>query len=55
MFTVLDGYKTYTVAVVSIVWALYGMWAGFISMEVGSGLISTALLASGLRHGISKS
>jgi len=53
MFSKLNGLKTYIVAALTIIWALYGMWAGFISTEIGSSLISTALLASGLRHGMS--
>jgi len=50
-----NGYKTYALCGLSILWGLYGMWKGFIPTDVGTQIISTALIGSGLRHSIANS
>lgn len=50
----LNGYKTYIVALCTIVWSIYGISAGLIDNAQGIAIIGLALQGAGLRHGISK-
>lgn len=51
----MNGKKTYLVGILTIVFAGLGIGLGKMTWEAGSAMISTALLAMGLRHGISNS
>ena len=49
-----DGYKTYFVCLLSVLWAGYGVYSGFISYDVGTSMVQMALIGSGIRHAVSK-
>jgi len=51
----MQGYKTYIVAAITVIWALYGMLSGNLDIGAGVQLISTSGLAAALRHGIANS
>ena len=51
----MSGYKTYIVAAVTVIWALYGMLSGNLDIAAGVQLISTSGLAAAIRHGIANS
>ena len=50
---ILKGKFTYTVALWSIVWALCGLLLGNIELAQAMQIISTSLLAVGIRRGVS--
>lgn len=52
MWTKFEGKKTYIVAGLTIVWAVVGMYAGWIDMATGQQMIATALTGAGLRNAI---
>ena len=49
------GKKTYIISSVTILWALIGAFAGWLEWDVAGQMITTALMASGIRHGVSNS
>lgn len=53
MLSSLNGYKTYIVAAVTVVFALASWWAGTIDQSAAIAMILGALGLGGLRHGIS--
>lgn len=53
-FKDLEGYKTYLVAVATLMYAIGGLFAGYLDVSVVIPLILGALGASGLRHGMTK-
>lgn len=48
----LTGYKTYILAVVAVLYALFGVFQGWMSGEQALQIIWTGLAAAGLRSGI---
>jgi len=48
----LNGYKTYIVAVVSIAWAVFGLAQGMIDGVTATNVILAALGAVGIRNAI---
>lgn len=50
----MNNYKTYIIGVCSILFAVTGMIIHQVDANTAFTMISTALLAMGLRHGISK-
>ena len=51
----MNGKKTYITGIATIIFAAGGWLLGHLSAEQAAQLISTSLLAMGLRHGISTS
>ena len=51
----LSGYKTYIVAVVSVIAAWVGVWAGTVTFDAALQLTETAVLGSTIRNGIANS
>jgi hypothetical protein len=51
----MQGYKTYIVAAVTVIWALYGMLSGNLDIAAGTQLIASSGLAAAIRHGIANS
>ncbi len=54
LWQAIDGYKTYIIGAITIVFAVTGMALGKISVAEGSIMISTALSSMGIRNGIAK-
>lgn len=50
----LSGKKTYVVCVLTIIWAVIGLAAGFLGAEEGVTIILAALGGAGVRAGIAK-
>lgn len=50
----MNGYKTYTVAAVAVLWALYGWFSGYLDPTAAQQIIETALVGAGLRSAISR-
>ena len=48
----LNGYKTYIAAVVSVVSAWIGVWAGTVDAATAIQMTQVAVLGSTIRHGI---
>jgi type IV secretory pathway VirB2 component (pilin) len=55
LFSKIEGYKTYIVAVVTVIYALVTMWNGTMDQHTGVAMILGALGLGGLRHGITTS
>lgn len=51
----MQGYKTYIVATITVIWALYGMLSGHLDTAAGTTLIANSGLAAAIRHGIANS
>lgn len=49
----MNGYKTYLVSAITVVWAIYGMLSGHLDTNAGVQLISQSALVAALRHGVS--
>ena len=50
----IDGYKTYMLGVGAIMWALGGMIAGKVDVNIAIQTILGSLTAMGIRHGVEK-
>ncbi len=51
----MKGYKTYIVATLTVLWALYGMLSGNLDIAAGVQLISSSGLAAAIRRAKSMS
>lgn len=52
MLALINGKKTYIVGVASLLYAILGLALGKVDSTVAMEMISTALLAMGVRHGM---
>jgi len=51
--TALNGYKTYIVAALGVVYAISGYFTGHVDANAAMEIIITSLAAAGIRHGMS--
>lgn len=54
MLTIINGKKTYLLCVATALWAVIGWGAGWLEPSIAQEMIWGSLVASGLRHGVSK-